>query len=114
MIFESLDMTTISPSLRKRLEVIYQNRSRNSKEFFRQNIDQFAKQQDLIASYVDYGEAIADFIKTLSLNKGTCIEIGVGEGDFLINLCKLFRKVLALDNNTDMLAKARNLPSKTN
>ncbi len=106
-IFDAIDKLPISPTLRLRLDTIYQNRSKRSQLFFQQNIDRFKEQQDLIASYVDYGESIINFIKELPFTKGSCLEVGVGQGEFLIGLAKVFRKILAIDNNSQVLKIAR-------
>lgn len=106
-IFESIDKNPINPLLRSRLEVIYNNRAKCSQNFFHANVERFKQQQDLIASYNDYGDAIAQFIRSLDIVKGSCLEVGVGEGELLSDLTKIFRRIVAIDNNISVLKIAK-------
>ena len=66
------------------------------------------EQQDLIAEYPIYGEAVAELLTNTPLPAtGLAIEVGPGEGEFLPTLAAKFDQVIALDNAQVMLAQAR-------
>ena len=107
VLFRTLD--TIAPSviITERLQGLYQERARNSQEFFTKHASEFHEKQDLIASHEQYGEALEYFVSTLSLQQtDTALEIGPGEGDLLPALSQRFNKVVGLDVSAAMLKKA--------
>lgn len=91
----------------KAVNRIMSERSKSCEEFFAKHADDFREQQDLIASYEDYGQELKKLLDSLSV-KGKALEIGPGEGAFLEELADKFEKVTGIDISQDMLALAKN------
>jgi len=107
-IFETVDQIELPPTLARRLDRLYRTREENSRHFFRDNAHKFRQQQDLIASYDQYADTVAQMLRDAPLpRRHTALEVGPGDGAFLLELAPLFRRVVALDNAALMLAQAR-------
>jgi ArsR family transcriptional regulator len=107
-IFATVDDIALAPAVNERLQELYRQRERNSRHFFRDNADKFRQQQDLIASYGQYAETVAGVLADAPLSRfDTALEVGPGDGAFLLELCPRFERVLALDNAPAMLDQAR-------
>jgi ubiquinone/menaquinone biosynthesis C-methylase UbiE len=107
VLFSTLDKLVPSKIITERLQGLYQERARNSQEFFTKHADEFHEKQDLIASHEQYGETLQDLVATLNLQQtNTALEIGPGEGDLLSALSKRFEHVIGLDVSEAMLEKA--------
>ena len=89
-----------------RLATINADRSAASVAFFNQNADRFEQNQDLIASWSDYGESIEEFLPRHTAGLQSALEIGPGYGQFLKALSSVFDKVTALDNSEEMLEQS--------
>ncbi len=114
-LYQVIDSQGISDSVKKRLTDIQQERAESSASFFRDNSDKFQEQQEQVAAYELYGPNIRDLISS-SLKEsikeyGTVLEVGPGEGEFLVELSQLFGQVIALDYSEEMLTKAQKLAS---
>ena len=108
VLFRTLDTITPSEIITKRLQGLYQERAKNSQEFFTKHASEFHEKQDLIASHEQYGETLEDLVATLNLQQAnTALEIGPGEGALLPALSKRFEQVIGLDVSEAMLKKAR-------
>jgi len=109
-LFATLDAQPLSETLAGRLQRIRRERGRASRDFFVHNADKFRAQQDLIASYPVYAEQVRQLLGNTPLpGQALALEVGPGEGEFLPQLARRFERVLALDNATNMLYKARAL-----
>ena len=107
-IFVQLDTCAIPDKAAAGMTAVHKERAETSQAFFRNNVDNFREQQDLIASYSLYGDTVVDLIDTLNLpTSGTALEVGPGEGELLPELAKRFKRVSALDNSAEMLARAK-------
>lgn len=107
-IFESIDNIELPSAAQNAMAVLYEQRIENSYNFFTQNAHKFQQQQDLIASYTQYAETVAQVLRDAPLkNRGTALEIGPGDGSFLKELSVQFDQVVALDNAAEMLEQAR-------
>jgi ubiquinone/menaquinone biosynthesis C-methylase UbiE len=107
VLFSTLDKLAPSEMITKRLQGLYQERSRNSQDFFTKHASEFYEKQDLIASHEQYGETLEDLVATLNLlQTSTALEIGPGEGALLLALSKRFKQVIGLDVSSAMLEKA--------
>jgi ArsR family transcriptional regulator len=107
-IFECVDRIELPPATARRLAQLYRRREENSRNFFRDNAHKFRQQQDLIASYEQYAATVAQMLRDAPLaRRDTALEVGPGDGAFLLELAPLFRRVVALDNAELMLAQAR-------
>ena len=108
--FCAIDSLPISLPLSRRVKKLQQQRVNNSRLFFQHNSDRFAEQQDLIASYSHYGKTVASVLRNASKpSNSLALEIGPGDGAFLLELSPNFNRVIALDNSEAMLHRARNL-----
>ena len=107
-LYATVDQLVLPDAINARLQQIRQDRVKVSQQFFEQQAEQFKEQQDLIAKYPVYGEAVAEMLGNTELAKHeTAIEVGPGAGEFLPILAKQFTQVVALDNAPAMLEKAR-------
>ena len=107
-IFEAADQLQLPPDVQARLAELHHQREENSRTFFRLNAHKFQQQQDLIASYDQYAETVAQVLRDAHLpGRGLALEIGPGDGAFLLELSPVFERVLALDNAPEMLDRAR-------
>tara|TARA_R110000823_G_scaffold119998_22_gene244619 strand:+ start:4933 stop:5943 length:1011 start_codon:yes stop_codon:yes gene_type:complete len=107
-IFETLDQIVLPPDICRRLRDLQRRRELNSRNFFRDNASKFHQQQDLIASYEQYADVVAKVLLDAPLRqRHTVLEVGPGDGSFLLELAPLFERVIALDNAPSMLDQAR-------
>lgn len=107
VLFQTIDDAALDPALRGRLKSINQERSAASVAFFNHNAQRFEENQDLIASWSDYGDSVESFLQSSLSNKNSALEIGPGYGQFLGKLSTCFKQVTALDNSAEMLEQCR-------
>ncbi|WP_297184683.1 metalloregulator ArsR/SmtB family transcription factor [uncultured Porticoccus sp.] len=113
-LFAAIDQTEPSLKLQQRIQRVNDERTRASSAFFEQNADRFHVNQDLIASFDQYGEPVTDFLDATPGIRGTVLEIGPGEGSFLPALSLRFDQVIALDLSAEMLHRSRELAETRN
>lgn len=106
-LFNSINEAALDPGLRNRLESINHERSAASVAFFNQNAERFEQNQDLIASWADYGDSVESFLDSSLTKTQSVLEIGPGYGQFLGKLSSRFDQVTALDNSAEMLERCR-------
>jgi ArsR family transcriptional regulator len=107
-IFETVDAIELPDGIRDRLAGLHRRREENSRNFFRDNALKFRQQQDLIASYGQYADTVAQVLRDAPLGRREiALEVGPGDGAFLCELSGGFDRVVALDNAAAMLDKAR-------
>ena len=107
-IFEAVDQIELPPAIEAGLQLLHRQREENSSNFFRLNADKFRQQQDLIASYEQYADVVAQMLRDAQLkHHHTALEVGPGDGSFLLELAPRFERVVALDNAPGMLAQAQ-------
>ncbi len=107
-LFASVDRLPLSAVIEARLQTLYRRREENSQNFFRHNAQKFQQQQDLIASYEQYADTVATILQDAPLQRrDIALEVGPGDGAFLARLAPGFKRVVALDNAAEMLARAR-------
>jgi ubiquinone/menaquinone biosynthesis C-methylase UbiE/DNA-binding transcriptional ArsR family regulator len=107
-IFEAVDEIDLPADIQDRLVALHRQREENSNNFFRLNAHKFHQQQDLIASYAQYADVVAQVLADAPLERRrTVLEVGPGDGSFLLELAPLFERVVALDNAPGMLEQAR-------
>jgi len=107
-LFATVDRIELPREIRHRLGTLHRQRERNSASFFRDNAHKFRQQQDLIASYGQYADTVAQVLRDAPLrHHATALEVGPGDGAFLRELGPRFRRVVALDNAQAMLEQAR-------
>ncbi len=107
-LFNTVDRIDLPPDIEGRLAGLQRQREENSANFFRDNAHKFHEQQDLIASYHQYADVVLQVLKDTPLKRhSTAVEVGPGDGSFLLELAPLFDQVVALDNAPGMLERAR-------
>lgn len=107
-IFAAVDALELPPAIQQRLAALHRQREENSSNFFRLNAHKFHQQQDLIASYAQYADVVAQVLANAPLeHRRTALEVGPGDGSFLLELAPVFERVVALDNAPGMLEQAR-------
>jgi ArsR family transcriptional regulator len=115
VLFRTLDKIAPSEIITERLQGLYQERAKNSQEFFTKHASEFHEKQDLIASHEQYGETLEDLVATLNLQQvTTALEIGPGEGYLLHALSQRFQQVIGLDVSEAMLNKASSKVAELN
>jgi ArsR family transcriptional regulator len=107
-LFVSVDQTVLPESIQQRLIEAYEERAQLSRQFFERNAERFREQQDLIASWKDYGPFASDLIRDLTpQGDHLAIEFGPGTGEMLVELAESFDQVIGIDTSEEMLAQAR-------
>ncbi len=107
-LLESVDELPLESLLEGRLVGLRDEREQSSKAFFQQNADKFREQQDLIASYEQYADTVAEALAEVPISqRRLALEVGPGDGAFLPRLGAGFEQVIALDSAEEMLARSR-------
>lgn len=107
-ILTALDEEPLEPALQRAVDALEQQRAERSRAFFARNADRFEESQDLIADYDQYGEVARALLDQVLPEGGrAALEVGPGEGQFLLELSRRFRHVSGLDNSDAMLERAR-------
>ncbi len=107
-LFETVDAIDLPEEIQRRLAALHRQREENSSNFFQLNAHKFHQQQDLIASYGQYADVVAQILAGAPLQRRqTVLEVGPGDGSFLLELASMFERVVALDNAPGMLQQAR-------
>jgi ArsR family transcriptional regulator len=103
VLFSTVDDAHLDAALEEHLKQINNERASASVAFFNRNVSRFEENQDLIASWADYGDSVEGFLDSSAAASGTAIEVGPGYGQFLGKLASRFDQVVALDNAREML-----------
>lgn len=107
-LFAAIDQGRCAEAVTTNLSQIKQERAQASELFFTSNADKFRAQQDLIASYPVYADAVQELLDRVDIpQRHRALEIGPGEGDFLPTLAERFDRVVALDTSPELLQKAK-------
>ena len=107
-ILNGVDNAVVTPRLTRRLKHLREEREQSSRTFFRENADKFRAQQDLIASYEQYGETVIEALDSaMPASRALALEIGPGDGAFLGVLSPRFDEVVAVDSAAEMLDKSQ-------
>ncbi|MGB1091143.1 MAG: ArsR/SmtB family transcription factor [Oceanobacter sp.] len=106
--FQLLDQNPAELSTQERLKQVMADRSAQCAEFFERNAEAFREQQDLIASWDQYGDVVESLLQELPVSNNTALEIGPGAGEFLQPLAQKFSQVMAVDISAPMLKQALN------
>lgn len=108
----TVDQLMLSADLQHRIDEANRVRTEASRAFFQQNAEKFQANQDLIASYEQYGDIVTQFLDATPCDKKTVVEVGPGEGGFLPSLSQRFDQVVALDTSDEMLNRSRDIVSE--
>ncbi|WP_051015428.1 metalloregulator ArsR/SmtB family transcription factor [Alloalcanivorax dieselolei] len=106
-LFEQLDQTPLDTVTAQRLKGVQAQRAAQSRAFFVRHADDLARHQDLIAEHEQYAEQACELLDRAAGGTDTVLEIGPGDGRFLVPLAQRFEQVLALDHAEAMLERAR-------
>jgi len=107
-VFDTVDRISLESAVEQRLLALHRQREENSRHFFRDNAHKFRQQQDLIASYEQYADTVAQLLRDAPLQRRhSALEIGPGDGAFLLELAPQFERVVAVDTAEAMLNHAR-------
>lgn len=106
-LFAIVNELELPADVQRKMDDIQEIRAAASKAFFQQNADKFREQQDLIASFPQYGETVLNTLDSYFLNDKNVLEVGPGQGDLLAGLHARFQQVYALDNAEEMLNQAK-------
>lgn len=88
-----------------RVEKIQLARKQKSQQFFQENVHSFREQQDLIASFSGYGDAV---LELMNCDKRiSWLEVGSGAGDLVGLAHSEFKKTTALDISRELLDQSR-------
>jgi len=106
-LFTSVDQTVLPASIQQRLNETYEERAQVSLQFFEKNASRFREQQDLIASWKDYGAFTSSLISELvHTANGLAVEFGPGTGEMLLELAQTYQQVIGVDSSEEMLGQA--------
>lgn len=107
-LYLTVDKVAIADDVIMRLQRVQAERVTASQQFFVQQAEKFKAQQDLIAEYPVYGDAVKDLLRNSGVVvNDLSVEIGPGAGEFLPVLANQFQRVIALDNAPTMLENAQ-------
>lgn len=111
-LFQAIDKASVDSEVADRLADIHLERANASVEFFNRNVSLFEENQDLIASWSDYGDTVESLLDSSVEATNTALEIGPGYGQFLKKLSVAFDQVVALDNSAEMLEQCEQRSKK--
>ncbi|XOV90371.1 MAG: metalloregulator ArsR/SmtB family transcription factor [Pseudomonadota bacterium] len=106
--FDAIDRIPLTLAVTERMGEVYQERARNSRQFFEKNADRLKENQALIADFSQYSGCVRDLIANEQIPASArVLEIGPGESQLLGWLAGTFDAAVALDNTAEMLARSR-------
>ena len=105
-VLAQLDAMPLDVTLAARFDRIQAQRAEQSKQFFARHAGQLSGQQELIADYPQYADLALDLLLRQCPQGGVVVEVGPGEGQFLLALSGHFGKVIGIDNSEALLAQA--------
>ena len=106
--FDAIDRVALSEARIARLNLIQQERSEQSLQFFTRYADKFREKQGLIAEHSQYMTGLLELLRELELTSAhRVMEVGPGQGELLAVLAQKFDEVIALDNAIEMLNLAK-------
>ena len=107
-LYSTVDDMALAQDQEARKQAIYEQRHGQARQFFKKHADRFQENQNLIAEYRHYAECIDGLLDSEAPGKDSLVvEIGPGESDLLENLARRFKRVIAVDNSPEMLARTR-------
>lgn len=107
-LFDEVDQLALDAAVLARLTQVRRERALSSVQFFGEMAQAFRQQQEQIADYELYGSAVAAMLDQLALDsRALALEVGPGNGQFLLELAARFERVVGIDNSQSMLAQAR-------
>lgn len=109
-----LDQQSLRTDQAQRLALIQQARAARSQLFFERQASAIATGHELIADFSHYGDLAAEMVRrALPQGGDEALEVGPGDGAFLILLKDHFANLTGMDNAEAMLALARKRMAQT-
>ncbi|MBM7062325.1 ArsR family transcriptional regulator [Pseudomonas sp. UL073] len=107
-LLEEVDGLPLADEVRQRIAAVHAQRATASRDFFARAAEKLQAQQDLIAGLPQYRDSVLALLDSLSFDAtASALEVGPGDGGFLVELARRFSRVTALDNSPAMLELAR-------
>lgn len=107
-VFRLVDGVPLAAETAGNLTQVRRQRAEQSLQFFARHADDLQLQQEKVAEYALYAGPVAQLIAQIKRpDWRSVLEVGPGDGRFLLTLAEHFDTVIALDNSTEMLARAR-------
>ena len=113
-IFETINKFKLETGTKRNIQKIKKMRENASIKFFNNNASLFKKNQDLIASWSNYGDAIISLLQRHQISGALAFDIGTGLGAFLPKMCSLFKSVIAIDNANKIIKECKNRMAEHN
>ena len=113
--FHSIDRVQLDSDILIRKTQIYDDRGRQSQDFFSRNAEKLQENQDLIAAYSNYSDCLENLIDNEQIPAATRVmEIGPGSSPLLAKLSSSFQSIVAVDNSSLMLEQTRSFARSHN
>ena len=107
-LYSTIDNLTLKEEAAKCMQAVYAERAQRSREFFNKTTEKFSENQELIADFSQYADAVLDLISNEGFSRESeVLEVGPGNGEMLKELALRFKRVVAMDNSAPMLARAK-------
>jgi ArsR family transcriptional regulator len=106
-LWEAVDALSLPDDCAARLNEVNEARAEKSRQFFREHAGKFHAHQEQIASVELYTKEVLNTLGKHTPAAHFAAEIGPGEGYFLPSLASHFKRVIALDSSSEMLALAK-------
>lgn len=108
LLFVGIDETlNLTSEQNNALQQVLNERQAACQAFFARHASEFKAQQDLIASYDQYGLTLESILNDYVGADTKALELGVGGGCFLPALATRFKQVYAIDISSSMLELAK-------
>ena len=109
-LYNVIDQVPLPKTTQARIEQVKAQRAEAARAFFNRHAEQFREQQELIATFDQYGDSARDLLLKAAPEKHhTLLEIGSGSGEFLALVNQDFEQLIALDISEEMLEQAQHL-----
>lgn len=107
-LLDRIDGLPLADEFAARLALIQTRRAEQSRAWFERFATERNFEGELIADYPQYGEIALQLLeRALPPAPALAIEIGPGEGEFLVELARRCRRVIGYDNAPAVLERAR-------
>ena len=105
-LLEEIDARPLEQDSQVRLAAVLTRRAEQSRAYFERYAEE-AEHEELIADYPQYADIALQLLRRARPAGELAVEIGPGEGEFLLELAAHFRRVIGYDNAPAVLARAQ-------
>lgn len=105
-LLDQIDASDLAPAQQQRLAQVLAGRAAQSRAHFARYADDAAT-EELIADYQQYADIATELLLRAKPEGDLAVEIGPGEGEFLLELGRRFTRVVGYDNAAPIQALAR-------